>query len=151
MKITDFLTKDRIVFDLESKSKSNILREMAELFEDGTIIEGKEGLFYNDLKEREDTTSTGMQDGLAVPHAKSAAISKLAIALAITKNGVDFNSMDGEPSRVFFMIAAPEDTKREHLNLLSLISKFSYEDELMEELLTTNDKDRVIEMLSTIE
>ena len=102
MKITDFLTKDRIVFDLESKSKSNILREMAELFEDGTIIEGKEGLFYNDLKEREDTTSTGMQDGLAVPHAKSAAISKLAIALAITKNGVDFNSMDGEPSRVFF-------------------------------------------------
>ena len=151
MKITDFLTKDRIVFDLESKSKSNILREMAELFEDGTIIEGKEGLFYNDLKEREDTTSTGMQDGLAVPHAKSAAISKLAIALAITKNGVDFNSMDGEPSRVFFMIAAPEDTKREQLNLLSLISKFSYEDELMEELVTTNDKDRVIEMLSTIE
>ena len=151
MKITDFLTKDRIVFDLESKSKSNILREMAELFEDGTIIEGKEGLFYNDLKEREDTTSTGMQDGLAVPHAKSAAISKLAIALAITKNGVDFNSMDGEPSRVFFMIAAPEDTKWEPLNLLSLISKFSYEDELMEELLTTNDKDRVIEMLSTIE
>ena len=49
------------------------------------------------------------------------------------------------------MIAAPEDTKREHLNLLSLISKFSYEDELMEELVTTNDKDRVIEMLSTIE
>ena len=133
MKITDFFTLYRIDYEIENKSKSNILREMAELFEDGTIIEGTEGLFYNALKEREDTTSTGMQDGLAVPHAKSAAISKLAIDLAITQNGVDFNSMDGEPSRVFFMISAPEDTKREHLNLLSLFSTFSFEDELMKE------------------
>ena len=75
-----------------------------------------------------------MQDGIAIPHARTPFVKQLSLALGISKEGIDFESMDGEPSKLIFMIAAPEETKKEHLDLLAEISKLSYEEELVEEL-----------------
>ncbi len=150
MKISDYLTKERIIFDLHANTKEKVLLEMADLFKNDIIIDGKKELFLQDLKERENTSSTGMQEGIAVPHTRSAAVSKLGIALAFSKTGLDFNSLDGEPSNIFFMIAAPEDTKTEHLELLSLISRLSFEDDLMKELMVTTNPDRVIEIVASV-
>nr|WP_156300037.1 PTS sugar transporter subunit IIA [Streptobacillus canis] len=149
MRIVDFLTKDRIVFGLKSEKKDDIIKEMAELFvKSGDIIkEGMFDVFIEDLIERENLTSTGMQDGIAIPHAKSPAVNKLALALAIVPEGRDFDSFDEEPSRLFFMIAAPEETKKEHLDLLQKISRFSYEEEILEKIISTKDTTEVIKLL----
>ena len=118
MNITDFLNDNRIVFGLESKNKEDILREMASLFlkDNGIVKEGMFDTFFEDLIERENLTSTGMQDGIAIPHAKSPAIEKIALAVAIVPEGLDFDSFDGEPSKLLFMIASPESNKIEHLH-----------------------------------
>ena len=152
MKITDFLVENRIVFGLKSKNKEEVLKEMAELFltSNDIIKEGMFDTFVEDLIERENLTSTGMQDGIAIPHAKSPAIEKIALALAIVPEGLDFDSFDGEPSKLFFMIASPESTKREHLDLLQKISKLSYEDELLEKLINTTEKVEVKKILGSL-
>ena len=152
MNITDFLNDNRIVFGLESKNKEDILREMASLFlkDDGIVKEGMFDTFFEDLIERENLTSTGMQDGIAIPHAKSPAVEKLALSLAIVPEGVDFDSFDSEPSKLFFMIASPENIKREHLDLLQKISKLSYEEEILEDLINATDKSEVIKLLGLI-
>lgn len=152
MNITDFLNDNRIVFGLESKNKEDILREMASLFlkDNGIVKEGMFDTFFEDLIERENLTSTGMQDGIAIPHAKSPAIEKIALAVAIVPEGLDFDSFDGESSKLFFMIASPESTKREHLDLLQKISKLSYEDELLEKLINTTEKVEVKKILGSL-
>lgn len=152
MKITDFLTTDRVVFSLKSKNKQEIIKEMAELFlKDGNIVkEGSFNIFVEDLLEREALTSTGMQDGISIPHAKSPAIEKMALALAIIPEGVDFDSFDGEDSKLIFMIAAPENVKKEHLELLQKISKLTYEEEILEEIINEKDAFKVIKLLSLV-
>ncbi|CAM3162418.1 PTS sugar transporter subunit IIA [Streptobacillus felis] len=152
MRIVDFLTKDRIIFGLKSEKKEDIIKEMAHLFlESGDVInDGMFDVFVEDLIERENLTSTGMQDGIAIPHAKSPAINKLALALAIVPEGRDFDSFDEEPSKLFFMIAAPEDTKKEHLDLLQKISKLSYEEDILEKIISTKDTIEVIKLLGLI-
>lgn len=152
MKITDFLTENRIVFELKSVDKIEIIKELANLFNNdkGIIKEGMFDIFVEDLIERENLTSTGMQDGIAIPHAKSPAVEKLSLALAIIPSGLDFDSFDEEKSKLFFMIAAPEEIKKEHLDLLQKISKLSYEEEILEKLIDSKDKFEVIKLLSLV-
>ena len=102
-------------------------------------------------KEREKLTATGMQDGIAVPHAKSPSVHKIALALGISKEGINFESMDGEPSKYIFMIAAPKGTKQEHLDLLAMISELSYSEEVLEKLGKAQTKSEVIEILDNFE
>lgn len=103
MKITNYLVEDRIIFGLESVNKEDVLKEMAEKFltNEGIIKEGMFEVFLEDLKERENLTSTGMQDGIAIPHAKSPAVSKLALVVAIVPEGIDFDAFDGENLKYF--------------------------------------------------
>ncbi len=151
MDIRDILDKNRIIFNLESSSKDAILEEIATLFVKDNIINKNDlDTLVNDLKEREKLSSTGMQDGIAIPHAKSSVVDKISLAVAIDKNGKDFSSMDEEPSTLFFMIIAPEYTKKEHLDVLALISKLTFNEEALDEMLNTNDPEKVIEILSSL-
>lgn len=136
MKITNYLVEDRIIFGLESVNKEDVLKEMAGkiLTNEGIIKEGMFEVFLEDLK-KENLTSTGMQDGIAIPHAKSPAVSKLALVVAIVPEGIDFDAFDGEKSQIFFMIVASEETKKEHLDLLAKNFKnYQYEEDLLEEI-----------------
>lgn len=152
MNIKDYLSTDRISFVLEKESKDKIIEEIAKLFlnSDDIIEKDKFNVLVEDLLDRENLSSTGMQDGIAIPHTKSSAVKKMAMAVVISKDGKNFASMDEKLSKLFFMIVAPETIKREHLDILALIAKLSFEEELLNKLLNTSDKTEVIEILSKL-
>ena len=151
-RLLEYMSEDRIILDLKSKEKEEVFEEMAPVFVEDNIRDAEElEEFIEGLKEREKLTATGMQDGIAVPHAKSPSVHKIALALGISKEGINFESMDGEPSKYIFMIAAPKGTKQEHLDLLAMISELSYSEEVLENLGKAQTKSEVIEILGNFE
>ena len=148
MKILEYLVPERIKVNLEGKTKEEIIKEMAQLFVKSEVLNSEDlEEFVKEINEREKLTPTGMQDGIAIPHARTPLVKELSLALGISREGVDFESMDGEPSKLIFMIAAPEKTKKEHLDLLAEISKLSYEEELVEELKTASTIEEITNKL----
>ena len=148
MKILEYLVPERIKVNLEGKTKEEIIKEMAQLFVKSEVLKSEDlEEFVKEINEREKLTPTGMQDGIAIPHARTPLVKELSLALGISREGVDFESMDGEPSKLIFMIAAPEETKKEHLDLLAEISKLSYEEELVEELKTVSTIEEITNKL----
>ena len=151
-RLLEYMSEDRIILNLKSQEKEEDFEEMAPLFVEDNIIDAEElEEFIEGLKEREKLTATGMQDGIAVPHAKSPSVHKIALALGISKEGINFESMDGEPSKYIFMIAAPKGTKQEHLDLLAMISELSYSEEVLEKLGKAQTRAEVIEILGNFE
>ena len=151
-RLLEYMSEDRIILNLKSQEKEEVFEEMAPLFVEDNIIDAEELEEYIEgLKEREKLTATGMQDGIAVPHAKSPSVHKIALALGISKEGINFESMDGEPSKYIFMIAAPKGTKQEHLDLLAMISELSYSEEVLEKLEKAQTRAEVIEILENFE
>lgn len=149
MKIVDYLSEEDVFFGIFSNEKEDILKELAKKFlnKNDVIKEGKIENFIYDLIEREKLASTAMQDGIAIPHAKSSSVNKTSLILVIDKKGKNFDSFDEEPSKLFFVIAASEECKKEHLDLLQKISKLSFEEEILEELLNADNSQKVIEIL----
>lgn len=152
MDINAFLSSDRISFTLNSTTKKEIIKEIAELFitSDDIVKEGEFEFLLEDLYDRENLSSTGMQDGIAIPHTKSSSVKKIAMAVVVCKEGRDFAALDEELSKIFFMIVAPDTTKREHLDILAKIAKLSFEEEALERLINTNNKNEIIEILSKL-
>lgn len=152
MEIKNYLSLDNIVFKIKADKKEDIIKELLENFSknDDVIEEGKFDVVLNDLYERENLSSTGMQDGIAIPHAKSSGVKKVSMVVAIDKDGKDFVSLDEKKSKVFFLVVAPESTKREHLDILSVISKLSFEEEKLEKLINSTDKHEVFEILESL-
>lgn len=149
MKIVEYLSENRVKLDLKGKNKEEVIREMAQVFvKDGILSSDDIDEFITSIYEREKLSSTGMQDGLAIPHTRTALIKKMSLALGVSKDGVDFDSMDGEPSKLIFMIAAPEDAKGEHLDLLAEISKLSFEEEILEKIETAKTPKEVLNLLN---
>ncbi|BBM51980.1 PTS transporter subunit IIA-like nitrogen-regulatory protein PtsN [Leptotrichia trevisanii] len=151
MKILEYLVPERVKLNLEGKTKTQIIKEMAQLFVKSGVLDSEDlEEFVKEINEREKLTPTGMQDGIAIPHARTPLVKKLSLALGISGEGVDFESMDGEPSKLIFMIAAPEETKKEHLDLLAEISKLSYEEELVEQIENVKTVEEIFEKLKNI-
>ena len=148
MKILEYLTPERVKLHLTGETKEEIIKEMAQLFVKSEVLNSEDlEEFVKEINEREKLTPTGMQDGIAIPHARTPLVKELSLALGISREGVDFESMDGEPSKLIFMIAAPEETKKEHLDLLAEISKLSYEEELIEKIEKLNSVEEIFEIL----
>ena len=136
MKILEYLVPERIKVNLEGKTKEEIIKEMAQLFVKSEVLKSEDlEEFVKEINEREKL------------HARTPLVKELSLALGISHEGVDFESMDGEPSKLIFMIAAPEETKKEHLDLLAEISKLSYEEELVEELKTASTIEEITNKL----
>ncbi|WP_304181523.1 PTS sugar transporter subunit IIA [Leptotrichia trevisanii] len=151
MKILEYLAPERVKLNLEGKTKIEIIKEVAQLFVKSGVLDS-ENLeeFVREINEREKLSPTGMQDGIAIPHTRTPLVKKISLALGISSEGVDFESMDGEPSKLIFMIAAPEETKKEHLDLLAEISKLSYEEELVEQIENVKSAEEIFEKLKNI-
>ena len=151
MKILEYLVPERVNLDLKGTTKAETINEMAQLFVKSGIIDSEDlEEFVREINEREQLTPTGMQDGIAIPHARTPLVKSLSLAMGISHEGVDFESMDGEPSKLIFMIAAPEGTKKEHLDLLAEISKLSFEEELVEQLEEVKTVEGIFEKLKNI-
>ena len=122
MKIMDILKKEFILEELKAKSKREVLVELATVFARGKIKFDPETMLHV-LLEREKLGSTGIGDGIAIPHGKLAGLEEMVIAFGRSREGVDFEAMDGKPAHLFFLLMAPENSAGQHLKALAKISR----------------------------
>jgi PTS system nitrogen regulatory IIA component len=122
LKITDFLAAARIIPDLKGRDKKAVLKELADWLADQERALDAQRLF-DTLLEREKISSTAIGEGVAIPHGKAAGVGKVCGVFARSLQGVDFNSLDGGPTFLFFVLIAPEDSAADHLKALARISR----------------------------
>lgn len=146
MRITDTLAKDLIVPNLASKNKLDCLMECAE-----AISAYRPDLQKDDiatvLLEREKLGSTGIQDGIAIPHGKFKGIHEALILFARSLEGIDFQSFDTKPTHLFFVLLAPEEASSEHLKLLARLSRLLKNPKLREQLLKADNAEEIYKIL----
>ncbi|MBD7965309.1 PTS fructose transporter subunit IIABC [Fictibacillus norfolkensis] len=123
MKITDLLTKDTILLNLQSQSKEAVIDELIEKLHTAGKLNDKKG-YKEAILARESQSTTGIGEGIAIPHAKTNAVSEPAIAFGRSTDGIDYESLDGQNAHLFFMIAAYEGANNDHLATLSRLSSF---------------------------
>jgi PTS system nitrogen regulatory IIA component len=122
MDIKELIAKEYIIEDLKSKTKREVLVELAEVFKRGNI-EADYDSMVEVLLEREKLGSTGIGDGIAIPHGKLAGLENLIISFGRSREGVGFDSLDGNPVYIFFLLMAPENSAGQHLKALAKISR----------------------------
>ncbi|MGD2278810.1 MAG: PTS sugar transporter subunit IIA [Candidatus Omnitrophota bacterium] len=124
MKIVELLGSQAVSADLRSGNKDDALAELLELLvKAGDIRKADTKEILSKLKDREVLGSTGIGKGIGIPHAKSASVKKMTAAMAISKKGIDFRSLDGEPTYILFLLLAPGETPGPHLKALAKISR----------------------------
>lgn len=131
--IEEILDKDMMIFDLKSRDKLSVLKELIKpLAAKGAIDD--EDKFLDVVLKREEEYSTGIGMGVAIPHGKSSLVKKASLVFGKSKEGIDYNSMDGKPAHLFFLIAAPENSDNLHLKILAKLSRSLMHEEVREEL-----------------
>jgi PTS system fructose-specific IIA component/PTS system nitrogen regulatory IIA component len=124
MKFADFVSVDAIQADLQSDTKESVIREMAEaLLEAGKVSAGELDSIVKAIMKREELGSTGIGRGVAVPHTKHTSVDRLVGTVAVSREGVDFESLDGEKVQLFFLLISPPDRPGDHLRALENISR----------------------------
>lgn len=142
MKITDLMIKDVMIMDLKATTKDEAISELiASLNKSGRINDAE--LFKEAIYNREAQSSTGIGGGIAMPHAKTKAVNEPTVVFAKSKAGIDYDSLDGAPAHVFFMIAAPEGAGNTHLRTLAALSKLLIDSEFIKQLMNTKTPDEV--------
>lgn len=144
--LKDVITLDCIDIDLKGSTKLEIIDEMVDILYNNGKLNDKEE-YKKEILKRESQSSTGMEDGIAIPHGKTKAVKIPTVAIGISKKGVDYESLDGKPSHLFFMIAAPENSNDSHIELLSKITTLLLEDDIREALLNVKSKEEVLDIL----
>ena len=146
MKITDILSADMIIPDLKGTTKPDILSELAKL-----LTSKYKEISLRDLlavlAERERLCSTAIGDGIAIPHGKLRGVAKIIGAFGRHVNGVDFDSLDGGPSQLFFVLVAPEDSASLHLKALARVSRLLKESSFRDHLIAAKDADELYKLI----
>jgi fructose-specific phosphotransferase system IIA component len=145
MNVLDILEENCVALDLEITGKSELVTSLVDMLESAGVVTDKEEVVRRVL-EREKLMSTGIGGGVAIPHAQCRGASKLAIALARTKDGVEFDALDGKPVRLFFMIIGPEE-KGGYVRILARISRLLYTGDLQKSLYRAETARQAIETL----
>ena len=149
MKINEFLNKDAVTTDLRSTTKEDVISEIVALLVDSGVIEKKnKNKIVESLMAREALGSTAIGQGIAIPHTKSDTVPQLVSALAISKKGVNFDSLDGEPAYIFFLLIAPADSAGPHLKALARVSRLLKDKFFRECLKNTKTAKDVMDLVS---
>ncbi len=146
MKIIEFLNEKAVTANLKSTTKEAALRELVEILAKAEGIKGKEEL-VKVLFARESLGSTGIGQGVGIPHAKINSVKKLVAALGISPQGVDFDALDGEPVYIFFLLVAPEDSAGPHLKGLARISRLLKDKFFRESLKALKDEKAILKLI----
>lgn len=146
MKITEFLSKKGIKIGVESVEKEDTLKELVDILADVQDIGDKKSILKA-LVERESLGSTGIGQGIAIPHGKTEKIKELVAVLGISKKGVNFEALDGEPVYIFFLLVAPKETAGPHLKALAQISRLLRDTYFCELLRRCNTADEVYDLI----
>src|SRR5699024_3630502 len=150
MKITDVLRQELMLLPAQTTTKEAILDEMAQKLVDTGAVDDFD-TFRKGIAEREESMSTGLVDGIAMPHAKNTAVKKTSVVFAKQPAGVDFDSLDGQPAKLFFMIAAKDDANETHLAILANLSKLLMNKDFIEALTTADTPESVQTVVSLAE
>lgn len=146
MKITQLIQEETIILDVEANTKEQVMEELADKLDAADKLVDKKK-FIEEIWQREKQGSTGIGDGVAIPHAKTNAVKEPAIVFGRSKAGIDFDALDGEPSHLFFMIAASEDATTSHLDTLAELSSMLMDESFRKELLAADSEQAIISLL----
>ena len=147
MKIQDLLRKDVMLLDLQATEKKAVIEEMIQSLVDHGYVTDFE-TFKEGILAREALTSTGLGDGIAMPHSKNSAVKEATVLFAKSNKGVDYESLDRQPTDLFFMIAAPEGANDTHLAALAELSQYLMKDGFADKLRQVTSPDQVIELFN---
>jgi PTS system nitrogen regulatory IIA component len=150
MKIMDFLNEKAVSVDLRSKDKRGVISELVDLLASASSIKNKDGLIKA-LMARESLGSTGIGQNIGIPHAKSDSVKQLTAAFGISREGINFDSLDGEPAHIFFLLVAPEDSAGPHLKALASISRLLKDKFVRDALKNAGDRSEVIKLIKSNE
>lgn len=145
MKILDVLQKETVVIDLKSKDKPGVLNELVTPV--ARISNSSHEEMVKVLMERERLGSTGIGGGIGIPHGKLKDLQNLLLGFGLSRDGVDFESMDGKPTYLFFLLITPEDSTDLHLKLLARISRLLKKEPFKELLLKATSPEEVISII----
>jgi len=147
MSIIDYVSEKTIKIGLTGKTKGEILKELVELLFNSGKIKAPDKI-YEAVIEREKLCSTGFEHGVAIPHPRQGQpdiVEQLVIAFGSTKDGIDFDALDGKPVFIFFMLAAPND--QEHLRTLARLSRMLKKEEFRDELLKAKTPEDILKII----
>ncbi len=145
MKILDVLPKEAILPDLEASDKKGVIEELASPVLHLAAVSREE--LVRILMERERLGSTGIGGGIGIPHGKLKDIDSLMMSFGLSRRGVDFESMDGKPTHIFFLLITPENSTGLHLKMLARISKLLKNELFKNRLLNASNRDEIYEAI----
>lgn len=147
MNLKKLLTKDSILSNLQANTKQGVIEEIIGFLSASGKFTGKTAAIQAVLA-REEKMSTGMQNGIAIPHGKTDAVDQLIAAVAISHAGVDFDAMDQKPSHIFILTLSPENRAGPHIQFLAEISKVLSRPNLREQLLAASTAEEILNLLT---
>ncbi len=150
MKIIELLDRDSIILNLEASTKLEAIEELVDKLSSTGKLNNKEE-FKKVILKREGQSSTGIGKGIAIPHARTSAVNTPALVFGYSKEGIDYNSLDGQPAHIFFMIASKEGANDNHLETLSRLSRILRKDNIREILMTVGSEDELLNILEAEE
>ena len=146
MKIVDLLHKQGINLNFNPSTKEQCINELVDLMDKTGNLNNKEE-YKKAILAREELSTTGIGDGIAIPHGKTSAVKKASLAAAISKTGVDYDSLDGQPAHLFFMIAVPDNNDNLHLEVLARLSTILMDESFRTSLINCSDKDEFLKLI----
>jgi PTS system nitrogen regulatory IIA component len=141
MKLLEFLPKEAVLADLQAQDKKGVLHELAAPVAAFAGVESHD--LVQVLLERERLGTTGIGNGIGIPHGKMKNLNSLVIGFGLSRDGIDFESMDERPAHIFFLLAAPENSTELHLKMLARISKILKHDGFRDKLMQAQDSDAI--------
>jgi mannitol/fructose-specific phosphotransferase system IIA component (Ntr-type) len=147
--LTDLLTVDRIKIPLTSRTKEDVLRELVDVIADGETEARADVL--RAVREREAVLSTGIGNGVAIPHGKSPSVPDLRMAAGTAEQPVDFDALDGQPVTLVFLLVGPESAAGPHIKALSRIARLIRNDDVRQRLLSAHTPDEFLRALTEAE
>ena len=145
MALIDLVTEEVVKVPITSRAKSDVIRELTEILHTAGKIEEIEKV-YDALMKRESIGSTGLENGIAVPHAKTDEVKKLTLAIGIAPEGIDFAALDGKPSTLFFLMLAPPDQSGPHIEALAEIARATQSQAFCRALAASKNPAEVVEL-----
>jgi PTS system fructose-specific IIC component len=150
MRLSGLLSEETIIVSLHDKNKMSVIEELLDLAMKTGKIKNRETALKA-VMDREELMSTGLEKGVAVPHAKSSAASELTMSLGISKEGIDFEAADGKPSHLFFFILAPEAAAGPNVQVLAQIARLTSDPDFCQALKSASSPTEVLEIIRDAE
>ena len=149
MKISDFLHSKAVTADLKAATKKEVIEELVDILIDAGVLDKKiKTKLIEILLAREALGSTAIGQGIAIPHGKCENVAKMVAARGVSKQGIDFDSLDGEPAHIFFLLVAPIDSAGPHLKALARISRLLKDKYFREHLKTAKDEKAILKLVT---